>query len=86
VTPLALVPSGPAANVAPPRSAERAAAALGRTTWGLHALVEKGITPGDRALIDSNPRALADLRVCSSINGATTRAGSTPRVAEMGGW
>ncbi len=43
---------------------------------GFSALVEKGCTRGDRALIDSIPEALAvTRRVCSSVNLATTRAG-----------
>ena len=43
---------------------------------GFSALVEKGATRGDEALIHSIPSALAQTnRVCSSINVATTRAG-----------
>ena len=43
---------------------------------GFSALVEKGMTTGDRILIDSIPEALAATsRVCSSINVASTRAG-----------
>jgi uncharacterized protein (UPF0210 family) len=89
VTPLALVTEAArAANVAPAAQAlERAAAALGVDyVGGFSALVEKGITPGDRALIDSIPEALAGTsRVCSSINVATTRAGiNADAVAEMG--
>lgn len=43
---------------------------------GFSALVEKGIAPGDRALIDALPRALAETqRLCASVNVATTRAG-----------
>lgn len=43
---------------------------------GFSALVEKGIAPGDKALIDALPRALAQTqRVCASVNVATTRAG-----------
>lgn len=43
---------------------------------GFSALVEKGFTRGDRALIEAIPRALADTdRVCASINVASTRAG-----------
>jgi uncharacterized protein (UPF0210 family) len=89
VTPLALVTEAArAANVAPAAQAlERAAAALGVDyVGGFSALVEKGITPGDRALLDSIPEALAQTsRVCSSINVATTRAGiNADAVAEMG--
>ena len=53
---------------------------------GFGALVEKGMTPGDRALIDSLPEALATTdRVCSSINVATSRSGiNMDAVALMG--
>ena len=43
---------------------------------GYSALVEKGFTEGDRALIDSIPEALAQTnRLCSSVNVATSKAG-----------
>ncbi|MCP4114398.1 MAG: PFL family protein [Desulfobacteraceae bacterium] len=43
---------------------------------GFSALVEKGIAPGDRALMDALPRALAETqRICASVNVATTRSG-----------
>ncbi len=43
---------------------------------GYSALVHKGMTNGDRRLIDSIPTALSTTtRVCSSVNVATTRAG-----------
>ena len=43
---------------------------------GFGALVEKGMTVGDRALIDAIPEALAEpRRVCSSVNVASTNAG-----------
>ncbi len=43
---------------------------------GFSALVEKGFTSGDRALIEAIPEALASTeRVCSSVNVASTRAG-----------
>ncbi len=43
---------------------------------GFGALVEKGFTRGDRALIAAIPEALAATeRVCSSVNVASTRAG-----------
>ena len=43
---------------------------------GFSALVEKGISRGDRALIEAIPHALtATERVCASINVASTRAG-----------
>jgi len=43
---------------------------------GFSALVEKGMTVGDRSLIEAIPEALAKTdRVCASINVASTRAG-----------
>ena len=43
---------------------------------GFSALVQKGTTPGDRALMDAIPHVLSETsRVCSSVNVATTRAG-----------
>ncbi|MBO8136544.1 MAG: PFL family protein [Desulfotomaculum sp.] len=43
---------------------------------GFSALVHKGITKGDKILIDSIPQALAATgRVCSSVNVATTKDG-----------
>ncbi len=43
---------------------------------GFGALVEKGFTEGDRALIEAIPEALATTdRVCASVNVASTRAG-----------
>jgi uncharacterized protein (UPF0210 family) len=43
---------------------------------GFSALVEKGMAPGDRALISALPEALAQTeRICASINLASTRAG-----------
>ena len=53
---------------------------------GFGALVEKGMTKGDRALIDSLPEALAvTQRVCYSINVASSRSGiNMDAVALMG--
>ncbi len=43
---------------------------------GYSALVQKGITSGERTLIDSLPEALASTRhVCASVNIGTTKAG-----------
>lgn len=53
---------------------------------GFSALVQKGITPGDRVLIESIPEALAVTdRVCSSINLGTTKSGiNMDAVKDMG--
>jgi hypothetical protein len=53
---------------------------------GFSALVEKGFTKGDRALIEAIPDALAQTeRVCSSVNVASTHAGiNMDAVALMG--
>lgn len=53
---------------------------------GFGALVEKGMTPGERNLIDALPEALATTdRICSSINLASSRAGiNMDAVALMG--
>ncbi len=66
---------------------DRAAAEVGvNFIGGFSALVHKGMTPGDRRLIDSIPRALAGTeRVCASVNVATTKAGiNMDAVARMG--
>ncbi len=53
---------------------------------GFSALVHKGYTSGDMKLIESIPEALSStLKVCSSVNIATTRAGlNMDAVAQMG--
>jgi uncharacterized protein len=89
VTPLALVTDAcRAPRVVPAAAAlDRAARELGVDyVGGFSALVEKGMTAGDRALIESIPEALATTqRVCSSVNVATTRAGiNGDAVLEMG--
>ncbi|HYA40040.1 MAG TPA: PFL family protein [Syntrophobacteraceae bacterium] len=59
------------------RAMDSAAKAVGVDfIGGFSALVEKGFTKGDRALIEAIPEALAATEhVCSSINAASTRAG-----------
>ena len=89
VTPIALVTEASRApRVVPAALAlDRAAGELGVDyVGGFSALVEKGMTNGDRALIDSIPEALATTtRVCSSVNVASTRAGiNADAVLEMG--
>lgn len=56
---------------------DRAAEELGvNFIGGYSAMVQKGFSTGDRALIESIPQALSRTeRVCSSINVASTRAG-----------
>ncbi|MGI6722230.1 MAG: PFL family protein [Anaerovoracaceae bacterium] len=53
---------------------------------GYSALVHKGFSPGDRELIESIPRALAETEfVCSSVNIGSTKAGiNMDAVAMMG--
>ena len=53
---------------------------------GFSALVQKGIAPGDRRLIDSIPRALDGTdRVCASVNVASTKSGiNMDAVKEIG--
>ncbi len=53
---------------------------------GFSALVQKGMTEGDRILIDSIPEALASTDVvCSSVNVGSTKAGiNMDAVAKMG--
>jgi uncharacterized protein (UPF0210 family) len=79
VTPIALVAESSASRnyVAFAHQLERAAASVGvNFLGGFSALVHKGTTPGDEALIASIPEALAVTeRVCASVNVATTRAG-----------
>ena len=89
VTPLALVaaalPVEAFAGVA--RTLDRAAAAVGvNFIGGFSALVHKGFTHGDRALIEALPAALAGTqRVCASVNLATSKAGiNMDAVAQMG--
>jgi uncharacterized protein (UPF0210 family) len=89
VTPMALVtePTRAARVVPAAHALDRAAGELGVDyVGGFSALVEKGITPGDRALLDSIPEALSTTkRVCSSVNVASTRAGiNGDAVLEMG--
>jgi uncharacterized protein len=89
VTPIALVAEGasPDGYVAVARALDRAAAEVGvHFIGGFSALVHKGATGGDRALIASIPEALGSTeRVCASVNIGTTRAGiNMDAVAEMG--
>ncbi len=69
------------------KALDRAAQATGvNFIGGYSALVHKGMTVGDEALIASIPEALSVTeRVCSSVNVGTTRAGiNMDAVAQMG--
>ncbi len=53
---------------------------------GYSALVQKGFAPGDKELIESIPRALAETElVCSSVNVGSTRAGINLDAVEIMG-
>ncbi len=54
---------------------------------GFSALVQKGITPAEKRLIDAIPRALAETElVCASVNVGSTKAGiNMNAVARLGG-
>lgn len=89
VTPVALVAAGcgkgDIAHLA--KALDKAARSCGvNFIGGYSALVHKGFTEGDRRLIESIPRALAETElVCSSVNIATTKAGiNMDAVALMG--
>ena len=77
VTPVALITGGVKDPLPVARVLDKAAKAVGvNFLGGYSALVQKGMTRADRALIASIPEALAttDL-VCSSVNVGSTRAG-----------
>jgi uncharacterized protein len=78
---------GQAAALAVAKTLDDATAACGiDLIGGFTALVQKGITPADAAVIQSLPQVLSQTkRVCASINVATTRAGvNMDAIAEMG--
>ncbi len=79
LTPIAHVVGSddPAAFVAVARALDAAAEEIGIDfVGGFSALVQKGFTRGDAALIDAIPEAIGGTRrVCSSVNVASTRAG-----------
>ena len=89
VTPVAMV-----AAACPDKNPVKFAHALDRAAkqvgvnflGGYSALVQKGFGPGDYALIESIPQALAETeRVCSSVNIGSTKAGiNMDAVAKMG--
>ncbi|MCG7229101.1 PFL family protein [Corynebacterium minutissimum] len=88
VTPIALIVAGVDGNpVDVARALDRAAAAAGVDfVGGYSALVEKGATTAEKALIRSIPEALAETNlVCSSVNIASSRAGiNMNAAAQMG--
>ncbi|MEW5724042.1 MAG: PFL family protein [Thermodesulfobacteriota bacterium] len=89
VSPVAVVAAafGPDDMVKAAQVLDRAGAQAGVDfVGGFGALVEKGAAPGDLALIQAIPQALAETnRVCSSVNVASSRAGiNMDAVAEMG--
>ncbi|GAB4313500.1 MAG: PFL family protein [Candidatus Zixiibacteriota bacterium] len=79
VTPIAMIADG--FNVDGMCTVGRALEAAGEAVGadfvgGFSALVQKGTTSGDRALIDAIPELLSTTqRVCSSVNVASTKAG-----------
>ena len=81
VTPIALIGGaackGPSDFVKIAKTLDRAAKTIGvNFIGGYSALVQKGMTPADRNLIESIPEALAVTeRVCSSISLGSTRTG-----------
>ena len=79
ITPAALVADGFAASdfVRLAETLDQAAAEVGVDyIAGFSALVEKGMTPGDAALVEALPEALATTqRVCASVACASTKAG-----------
>ena len=77
VTPVALITGGVSDPLPVARTLDRAAKEVGvNFLGGYSALVQKGMTRADRALIASIPEALATTDVvCSSVNVGSTRAG-----------
>lgn len=89
VTPVSLLanPFSPADCVKLAETLDKAAKATGvNFLGGFSALVHKGYTKGDRALIAAIPEALAGTeRVCSSVNIGTTKSGiNMDAVKQMG--
>lgn len=89
VTPVALVAESAESDdyVIFAQALDRAAKEVGvNFIGGFSALVHKGMTRGDQALLASIPRALSETeRVCSSVNVGSTRSGiNMDAVAQMG--
>src|SRR5659263_82221 len=78
VTPIAMLVGASGGDpVKYAKALDRAARDVGvNFIGGYSALVQKGFSPGDKALIESIPRALSETEfVCSSVNIGSTRAG-----------
>lgn len=89
VTPIAIAAAqmNPEGMVRIAKSLNRAAREIGiNFIGGFSALVQKGFTPGDLALIEAIPQALSETEfVCSSVNIGTTKAGiNMDAVLKMG--
>ncbi len=89
VTPISHIASAARVNdaVCFAKALEKAAQNVGvNFLGGFSALVHKGITPGDQALINSIPEAMAVTEhICSSVNIGSTRAGiNMDAVQQMG--
>lgn len=89
VTPVALLGSNfkPEEMVRLAKALDRAAKTVGiNFLGGFSALVQKGFTKGDEALIEAIPQALAETEfVCSSVNIGSTKAGiNMDAVLKMG--
>ncbi|MBQ2249744.1 MAG: PFL family protein [Clostridia bacterium] len=89
VTPVSLIggTATPEGYVKIAHTLQRAADTVGiNFIGGFSALVQKGMTPGARNMIESIPEALATTRnVCSSVNVASTKAGiNMDAIALMG--
>ncbi len=87
VTPASLVAAACGDPIVVARAMDAAAKATGvNFIGGYTALVQKGMTPSDRALIASLPEALTTTeRVCSSVNVGSTRAGINMDAVQMCG-
>ncbi|MBP3383957.1 MAG: DUF711 family protein, partial [Firmicutes bacterium] len=78
VTPIAMLVGASGGDpVKYAKTLDRAAKTVGvNFIGGYSALVQKGFAPGDKELIESIPRALAETDfVCSSVNVGSTKAG-----------
>lgn len=88
VTPIAILAGASGGDpVLYAKTLDKVAKAVGvNFIGGYSALVHKGFSPGDKALIESIPRALAETEfVCSSVNIGSTKAGiNMDAVAMMG--